>query len=587
MAFAVTWSDFASDVMKSQMPKLIGLLAVTAALTVLMIPLPHPLRMGRLSGMLDLGHFVLFASLTFCLFWPLKGRAWSAFGLAVALAVFSEAGQSMVGRTASVDDALLGMLGALSALIVLLTFRRPWSRARIVGAMAAVLVLAAWPLAKAIPYALDAWSEYREFPVLCDFQTPWQGRRWLTPGAVIRTVPGGRGGETSVGEVNFTPSQNGAGTIVLKPLIGEWSGYRQLCCEFSFDGDPMKVSVLLQTGEGECVAQACYLDRVFAAGDHCVSIDLSPSRSGRARQVDLSRVRSLSFKFAGLKGLRTLLLHKVFLASPRNAAACAYVVRGFVDRVEISCEHQCVAVHRRSYGPERFVLQPRHYLPLLERKPGCLDQGRAFQGNPWGEDFALLRRELEHRSGDDGSQRTDSTMKENGPQDVNTTVPSLARQMADAVARKDLAEFGRLVDRDWEAKKQRDPESRNDEIEDLPDRVRSHVFGAKLLGAGGGGFLLLVCRSPDDAPTSGGGSKQPHRTPGPGFSSSRSARRAWKSASAEADLRALHCWDARRPPPAGRSPRASHGPMRTCALWGEIAFRRNPAQIRGLPRVTR
>ncbi|MFH0980687.1 MAG: IS21 family transposase [Planctomycetota bacterium] len=81
------------------------------------------------------------------------------------------------------------------------------------------------------------------------------------------------------------------------------------------------------------------------------------------------------------------------------------VLKGFVDRVELYCQHQCVAVHRRSYGPERFVLEPRHYLPLLERKPGCLDQARPFQGNPWGEDFALLRRELEYRLGDEGTRQ--------------------------------------------------------------------------------------------------------------------------------------------------------------------------------------
>lgn len=82
-----------------------------------------------------------------------------------------------------------------------------------------------------------------------------------------------------------------------------------------------------------------------------------------------------------------------------------YVLKGFVDRVEIYCEHQCVAVHQRSYAAERFVLQPRHYLPLLERKPGSLDQARPFQGNPWGEDFALLRRELEYRFGDEGTRQ--------------------------------------------------------------------------------------------------------------------------------------------------------------------------------------
>jgi len=68
-------------------------------------------------------------------------------------------------------------------------------------------------------------------------------------------------------------------------------------------------------------------------------------------------------------------------------------------------DNQSAAVHRRSYGPGRFVLVPQHYLPLLERKPGCLDQARPFQGNPWGEDFALLRRELEYRSGDEGTRQ--------------------------------------------------------------------------------------------------------------------------------------------------------------------------------------
>jgi transposase len=81
------------------------------------------------------------------------------------------------------------------------------------------------------------------------------------------------------------------------------------------------------------------------------------------------------------------------------------VLKGFVERVEIFCGHERVAVHQRSYAPERYVLEPRHYLPLLERKPGCLDQARPFRGDPWGEDFALLRRELEYRLGGEGTRQ--------------------------------------------------------------------------------------------------------------------------------------------------------------------------------------
>ena len=69
----------------------------------------------------------------------------------------------------------------------------------------------------------------------------------------------------------------------------------------------------------------------------------------------------------------------------------------------------------------------------------------------------------------------------------------------DAFIRKDLAQFGRLMDVAWQLNKRLDPNSSNDEIEALFARVRPHIYGGKLLGAGGGGFMLMVCKSPDDA----------------------------------------------------------------------------------------
>ena len=81
------------------------------------------------------------------------------------------------------------------------------------------------------------------------------------------------------------------------------------------------------------------------------------------------------------------------------------VLRAYVDRVEIFCEHECVATHRRGTVAEQYVLEPRHYLPVLERKPGVLLNGRPFQGEPFGPDFALLRRELEYRYAADGTRQ--------------------------------------------------------------------------------------------------------------------------------------------------------------------------------------
>ena len=77
-------------------------------------------------------------------------------------------------------------------------------------------------------------------------------------------------------------------------------------------------------------------------------------------------------------------------------------------------------------------------------------------------------------------------------------LPGLAQRMADSIGRKDLAEFGRLIDRAWEANKTLDPNCTNEEVDRLLAQVRPHIYGAKLLGAGGGGFLLMVCRSAED-----------------------------------------------------------------------------------------
>ena len=87
-------------------------------------------------------------------------------------------------------------------------------------------------------------------------------------------------------------------------------------------------------------------------------------------------------------------------------------------------------------------------------------------------------------------RKTMSTLREIG---------DLAPMMADAIARKDMSTFGKMIDHAWRLNKRLDPNSTNEEIEQLLARVRPHLFGAKLLGAGGGGFLLMVCKSPEDA----------------------------------------------------------------------------------------
>jgi len=75
----------------------------------------------------------------------------------------------------------------------------------------------------------------------------------------------------------------------------------------------------------------------------------------------------------------------------------------------------------------------------------------------------------------------------------------LASRMAEAMGRKEIQQFGTLIDSAWGLNQQLDPHSPTGEMEELLSRIRPYLFGAKLLGAGGGGFLLLIAKSPADA----------------------------------------------------------------------------------------
>ena len=75
------------------------------------------------------------------------------------------------------------------------------------------------------------------------------------------------------------------------------------------------------------------------------------------------------------------------------------LVRGYVGEVVISNGAEVIARHRCSYERDDFVFDPIHYLPLLERKTGALDQAAPLAGWELPEEFGVLRRLLESRMG--------------------------------------------------------------------------------------------------------------------------------------------------------------------------------------------
>ena len=64
---------------------------------------------------------------------------------------------------------------------------------------------------------------------------------------------------------------------------------------------------------------------------------------------------------------------------PTRFAFQNVMVKGFVDEVLIIAGAEIIARHERIYGRNQFVFDPRHYLALLEQKPGALDQAAPLQ----------------------------------------------------------------------------------------------------------------------------------------------------------------------------------------------------------------
>ena len=114
--------------------------------------------------------------------------------------------------------------------------------------------------------------------------------------------------------------------------------------------------------------------------------DACDKQPGRARSLFLVRYRTNDYSAPVSYGHRDVM------------------VRGYVDQVVISCGSDVIAKHPRSYQRDDFVYDPIHYLPLLERKPGALNQATPLQGWDLPEDMNTLRRLLESRMGRRGKR---------------------------------------------------------------------------------------------------------------------------------------------------------------------------------------
>jgi transposase len=139
-------------------------------------------------------------------------------------------------------------------------------------------------------------------------------------------------------------------------------------------------------GKGETKAERLLQDR-----EAMLQI---PERSFEARRVEQRRANSLSL----------VRFDRNDYSVPTAYAHHELTVIGGISEVKIACGPELVARHARHWGTEQTTYDPRHYLALLERKPGAFDVARPLVGWELPGCFAVLRRRLEADLGSLGTR---------------------------------------------------------------------------------------------------------------------------------------------------------------------------------------
>ena len=129
------------------------------------------------------------------------------------------------------------------------------------------------------------------------------------------------------------------------------------------------------------------------ADDRAAMLPL-PANAFEPRRVEQRRANSLSL----------VRFDRNDYSVPTAFAHHELTVTGGIERLEISSGPEFVATHPRQWGTEQTTYDPRHYLALLERKPGAFDFARPLERWQLPLCFGLLRRRLEADLGSTGTR---------------------------------------------------------------------------------------------------------------------------------------------------------------------------------------
>jgi len=272
----------------------------------------------------DLGHLAFFLAATLAwLTWRGKGtrssflRTWLLVLVTVNLAGCAIEGiQSLIGRSPSLSDLFLNNVGALIALGYRAVDREssaPWKLRLLRGTVFALLIWAFTPLASAIS---DEYSASRAFPILADFETPFQLSRWESDVELSLEREIVREG---TGAMRVPLSTARYSTASLQYFEGDWTGSSALAASiFNPDSEPLEIVLRVHDASHDERGQR-YDDRfnttfTLVTGWNDISMSIVYIANGpRSRTMNMEEIRGLSFFSVDLPSPRTIIIDQVEL----------------------------------------------------------------------------------------------------------------------------------------------------------------------------------------------------------------------------------------------------------------------------------
>jgi hypothetical protein len=262
----------------------------------LIVPMPGGFRAPWIGCLQDLAHVPLFAAIAWVLGRVIGGRTTAAAAVALGVVMIGELLQVFVGRSPSIADAVRGVcgIGVFVGWQLAGKYAIGWRRAA--GRLAVLGLGAGLPLAAAWPTLADSIASWRQFPILADFTSRWQDRRWSMQDCRLICEPDGDG--NGVGILRCEPHGKSVCAIILFPIRRDWSGFRRLDIGFTVEDGPLPVTLSVRDGRPVTPPQRRFDRReIYDIGGHRVSIDLAEVArgSGETAPIDVSAVESFHF----------------------------------------------------------------------------------------------------------------------------------------------------------------------------------------------------------------------------------------------------------------------------------------------------